>query len=301
MRASLIKNKSAALVQTIPPSGLVILAVVAIQFGAAISVNLFPILGVEGTVAVRIILSAFIMLGFSGSGPGHLAQTFVRHWKLLVVFGLCIVAMNLFFYQALDRIPLGAAVAIEFIGPLSVAAFNSKRWIHFVWVALAALGVFLFSPWAGVELNTAGIVFALLAGCGWAIFIVLVTRIGDRTDGNDGLAIGMLVAAVVMTPFAIPVVPALLLNPLVLIASIGVAVLSTAIPFTFEFEALKRMPARAYGVLVSMEPAVATLVGAILLSERIGMQGLIAVCCVVVAAVGITATDDKNPTEDASS
>lgn len=292
-----IKNSSTALLKTVPPTGLVIFAIIAIQFGAAISVNLFPVLGVEGTVAVRIILSAFIMLGFSGSGFRHLGNTFVSHWKLLIVFGLCIVAMNLFFYQALARIPLGAAVAIEFIGPLSVAAFNSRRLVHLVWVALAAVGVFLLSPLSGVELDTAGVVYALLAGAGWAVFITLVTRVGSRTDGNDGLAIGMLVAAIVMTPMAVPALPVLIFNPMVLLASIGVAVLSTAIPFTFEFEALKRMPARAYGILVSMEPAVAALVGAVLLGERIGMQGIIAVCCVVVAAIGITATDIKTPIE----
>lgn len=290
-----IKYTRATILATIPPQALVLFAVVAIQFGAAISVNLFPVLGVEGTVAVRIILSAFIMLGFSSSGLKHLMVALKDHWKILLVFGMCIVAMNLFFYQAIDRIPLGAAVAIEFIGPLGVAAYNSKRLIHIFWVGLAAVGILLFSPLSGVNLNTAGIVFALLAGSGWALFIILAARLGDRIDGHDGLTIGMLIAALIMTPMAVPVVSDLILNPMVLIASIGVAVLSTAIPFTFEFEALKRLPARAYGVLVSMEPAVAATVGAILLGERIGTQGIIAVCCVVVAAIGISITDNQSP------
>ena len=293
MRDNAIKTKSVLLLKTVPPSSLVICAVVAIQFGAAISVNLFPVLGVEGTVAVRIILAALIMLVFTSNGLKHLGHTFVTHWMVLIGFGLCIVGMNLFFYKALDRIPLGAAVAIEFIGPLGVAALNSKRFSHLIWVGLAAVGIFLLSPLSGVDLNTAGIIYALLAGCGWALFIILAGRIGDQADGNDGLVIGMLIAAIFMVPMAVPVMNKLVANPIVLLASVGVAVLSTAIPFTFEFEALKRMPARAYGILVSMEPAVAALVGAVLLGDRIGLQGIIAVCCFVVAAIGITATDNK--------
>jgi len=216
------------------------------------------------------------------------------------VFGLCIVAMNLFFYEAISRIGLSASVAIEFIGPLSVAVFNSKRLIHLMWIVLAALGIFLLSPMAGVSLDSIGIVFALLAGSGWAFFIILAARIGNRIDGNDGLAVGMLIAAVIMSPMAVPFAPDLIANPLVLLVGFGVAVLSTAIPFTFEFEALKRMPARAYGILVSTEPAVAAVVGAVLLEERIGTQGVIAVSCVVVAAVGISVSDKNSvsPTPD---
>lgn len=153
--------------------------------------------------------------------------------------------MNFFFYQAIARIPLGAAVAFEFIGPLSVAVLASRRLIHFAWVTLAALGIVLLSPFTGAELDSLGIMFALLAGTAWAFFIILARRAGDRVSGNDGLAIGMIIAAISMIPFAVPVVP-----------------------------------------------VVAALVGALLLGERLGVQGMIAVACVVVAAIGITVTDD---------
>lgn len=272
-------------------------AVVAIQLGAAISVSLFPLLGVDGTVAVRIILSALLLLIFSGTSVKVHLQTLIHHWPILIGFGVCIVAMNLFFYEAIDRIPLGAAVAIEFIGPLGVAAFNSRHAAHLLWVALAAFGVMLLSPLSGAALDPWGIIYALMAGTGWAIFILLATRVSDRISGNDGLALGMMIAAIFMLPVGLPVVPTLLSTPWVLLASAGVALLSTTIPFTCEFHALKTLPPRAYGILVSMEPVVAALVGAILLSERIGLQGLVAVCCVVIAAIGITLSDHQTGKE----
>ena len=284
-------SRSALVLDAVPPPGLVLLAILAIQLGAGLATYLFPILGVEGTVAVRIILSA-LLLGIAARGRVRTFwQIFRRNWFLLIAFGLCVATMNLFFYQAIERIPLGAAVAIEFAGPLGVAALNSRRAIHFVWVAVAAFGIVLLSPISGADLDTLGVVFALLAGLGWAFFILLASRVGKRVPGNDGLVIAMMVAAVTMIPFATPVALDLITNPLILLIGFGVAVLSTTIPFTLEFQALKRLSAQAYGVLISLEPAVAALVGAILLSERIGTQGMIAIACVVIAAIGITLTE----------
>ena len=277
----------------LPPTGLVLFSVFSIQIGAGVATQLFPVLGAEGTVAIRIIISAMLLLLLTGSKLHSLKQTFIQNIGLLLGFGLCMAAMNLFFYMAIARIPLGAAVAIEFIGPLGVAALKSKRIVHFFWVSLAALGLVLLSPLSGVDLDALGILLALLAGAGWALYIVLAEPVGKRTSGNDGLVIGMLVAATVMMPYAFPVTPDLFSNSKILLAAVGVALLSTTIPFSFEFEALQRMPARNYGILVSVEPAVAALVGALLLGERIGVQGMIAVACVVVAAIGITISDSK--------
>ena len=287
------EHNNARLLDAIPPPGLVLLSIAAIQIGSGLATHLFPILGAEGTVAVRIIFSA-LLLGLAARGRirtfGH---TFVKNWGLLLAFGLCVAAMNLFFYQALARIPLGATVAIEFVGPLGIAAWASRQMSHFAWVALAALGIILLTPLAGVNLDTLGIMFALLAGAGWALFIVLAGRVAGRVSGNDGLAIGMVIAAIAMIPFAAPVVNVLLSDPMIILAGFGVALLSTTIPFSFEFEALKRMSKRTYGVLVSVEPGVAALVGALLLGERIGVQGMFAVACVVIAAIGITVTDRR--------
>jgi len=287
-------SPAAQAINAIPPPGLVLLSIVAIQIGAAIAINLFPVIGANGTVAVRIIISALLLGIAARSGLRALCQTFVRHWQLLTVFGLCVAAMNLFFYQSIARIPLGAAVAFEFIGPLGVAAFASRRLSHFGWIALAAVGIVLLSPLSGLELDPLGICFALLAGAGWGLFIILAGRVGTRVPGNDGLAIGMAVAAITMIPFAAPVVGELVLNPIILLAAFGVALLSTTIPFTLEFEALKRLSPRNYGILVSLEPAVAAMVGAWLLEERIGLQGMIAVTCVVIAAIGITLSDNHD-------
>ncbi len=277
-----------------PPTALVLFSIVSIQLGAGLAIKLFPLLGAEGTVAVRIIFSALLLLLLARHKMHSFKKIFLDNTKLLVSFGLSIAAMNLFFYSAIERIPLGAAVAIEFAGPLGVAAFKSKQLIHFVWVTLAAFGIFLLSPvspLSGLELDSLGIFYALLSGVGWALFIVLAERVGDHTTTNDGLVIGMLIAASVMLPLAIPVTTTLLFEPMILLAALGIALLSTTIPISFEFEALKRMSARSYGILVSVEPAVAALIGAILLKERIGWQGIMAVTCVVVAAIGISITD----------
>lgn len=282
------------LLDRFPAPVLVLSAIVAIQFGAAIAINLFPLLGPQGTVAVRIIFSAILLCLMAGNRVRGYIYIFVGNWAILCAFGLCIAAMNLFFYLAIARIPLGAAVAFEFIGPLGVAALTSRRVGHFAWVALAALGIVLLSPLGGTEFDTLGVAFALMAGAGWATFIILAGRIATRISGNDGLAIGMTVAALLMLPFAVPVAGDLVVNPMILLAAFGVALLSTTIPFTLEFEALKRMATPTYGVLVSAEPAVAALAGAVLLGERLGIQGVIAVACVVVAAIGITVSDARN-------
>jgi inner membrane transporter RhtA len=277
--------------KAIPPPGLVLIAIVAIQVGAALAAHLFPTLGAVGTVAIRIIISAFVLVFFARSRIQTFTQTFRENWRLLLGFGLCLAAMNVFFYQAIARIPLATTVAIEFMGPLGVAVLNSKKMSHFAWIALAAIGIALLSPLTGVDLDMVGVMFALMAGIGWALFIVIASRVGQRIPGSDGLAIAMVIAAIVMIPFAIPVLPILVFNPLILFAAIGVALLSTTIPMTLEFEALKHLSARTYGVLVSLEPGVAATVGALLLGERMGVQGMIAVSCVVVAAIGITVTD----------
>ncbi|MEM7406450.1 MAG: EamA family transporter [Pseudomonadota bacterium] len=279
----------------LPPTLLVILAITAIQVGAAMAVFLFPVLGPEGTVALRIALSALLLLLATRRQVPALPRLLRAHWRTLVPFGVCCAAMNLCFYLAIDRIPLGAAVALEFIGPLGVAAFNSRRPSQLGWVALAAIGIALLSPFSGVELDPVGIGYALLAGAGWASFIVLAKRVSAALPGNDGLTIGMCIAAAIMLPLAVPVLPKLI-DPTLALMALGVALLSTTIPFTFEFQALKRLPPRTYGVLVSLEPGVATLVGALLLGERIGIQGTAAVLCVVIAAIGMTRSGGTDET-----
>lgn len=276
-----------------PAHVLVLFAIVSLQLGAALAVHLFPVLGASGTVAVRIVFSALLLGLAARVNVRVLGRALLDHWPLLIVFGLSIACMNYFFFQAIARIPLGAAVALEFVGPLGVAVFTSRRLNQFGWVALAALGIVLLSPLSGVDLDSLGVFFALVAGTGWAVFILIAARVSKQIPGSQGLALGMAVAAITMIPFAIPAATKLFAQPYLLLAGLGVALLSTSIPFSFEFAALKRLSARTYGILVSLEPAVAAIVGAVFLGERIGVQGVTAVACVVVAAVGISVSDAK--------
>jgi inner membrane transporter RhtA len=288
-------RESITLLDTIPPAGLVLFSVISIQVGTAIAKHLFPILGAQGTVAMRIIISALLLVAAARGRVKTFSRIFATNWGILLMFGISLAAMNFLFYMAIARIQLGAAVAIEFIGPLGVAVFSSRRISHLAWVALAAMGIVLLSPLSGIDLDTLGILFALLAGIGWASFIILAARLGESVSGNDGLTIGMVIAAFIMTPFALPILPDLIFDPLILLASFGVALLSTTVPLTLEYAALKRIPKRTYGVLVSVEPAVAALVGVLLLGEYLGLQGVIAIGCVVIAAIGITVSDGQNP------
>lgn len=278
------------LLKPVPPHALVLLAVLAIQLGAGISIQLFEKIGAEATVAIRVILSALILGIVARRNLSVLRTTFIQHWKLLLIFGLCVSAMNFCFYKAIERIPLGAAVAIEFAGPLSVAAFTSKKFTQLGWVVLAAIGIVLLSPFTGTDLDSTGVIFALLSGAGWASFIILAKKVSAKVEQNVGLAIGMGIAAITMIPFLLPQLDQIVLLPKVLLLGFCVALFSTAIPFTLEFEALKRLSSTTYGVLVSTEPVVATVIGALLLNQHIGVQGLIAIACVVVAAIGITVT-----------
>jgi len=282
---------------SIPPQGLILLAIMAIQIGASVAVQLFPILGIEGTTAVRIVFSA-IILGVTVKGKiSALWQVFLDNWIILCVFGICMAAMNFFFYKAIDRIPLGAVVAIEFIGPLGLAAVTSNRLIHFIWVGLAAVGIFLLSPLSGANLDKWGVLFALIAGSGWTTFIVLGKKVGKKIVGNNGLVIAMIIASIIMLPFFVQVTDKLLHDPYVLFIGICVALLATSIPFSLEFHALKRLTPRAYGVLISLEPAIAALVGVLILDESIGIRGIIAVVLVVIASIGITFSEKKESTK----
>lgn len=282
------------MLHAVSPHALVIVAIVAIQIGAAVAIYLFQFIGAEGTVALRIVLSAALL--FLGTRYSRRDYWFAlqKHGGLLAVFGACIATMNLLFYLAIERIPLGTAVTLEFAGPLLLAACNSQRWVQLAWVALSAIGIVLLSPLAGSDLDVVGVIFALLAGAAWALFIVLSKRVGAKVDGTLGLRVGMLIAAVIVSPLAIPIIDKVLFDGVIIIAVIAVALLSTTIPFILEFTALQSLPARSYGVLISLEPGVATLIGALMLQERVTLIGLFAVGCVIVAAIGVTLSDQRN-------
>jgi inner membrane transporter RhtA len=207
---------------------------------------------------------------------------------------LLLGVMNLCFYGSIARIPLGIAVAVEFIGPLGVAVATSRRPRDFAWIGLAAIGILLLTPDIGGALDPLGVALAGGAGLCWAGFILMSRRLGRALPGTSGLAIGMAVAAVVVLPVELIAGGLGALDVGLVAAALGVAVLSTAVPLSLEFAALQRMSARSYGILVTLEPVVAAIVGAVLLHQAMSVQGVLAVGCVTVAALGVTLSDRRD-------
>jgi inner membrane transporter RhtA len=272
----------------VPPVALVLAGATSIQFGAALGATLFDDVGPAGTSLLRIGLGALILAAIvRPSWRRHDA----RDRRRVALFGLTLGVMNLGFYEALDRIPLGAAVTIEFIGPVSVAVVLSRRRLDLVWVALAVGGILLLAdPFGGGALDPVGLVWVLLAAAAWAAYILLAQRASGRFEGLEGLALASLVAALV--PLAPGVLSAGgdLLSAEVLAIGAAVALLSSVIPYSLETEALRRIPAAVFGVLMSLEPAVAALAGFLVLGQRLGTRELVAIALVIAASIGVTRT-----------
>jgi inner membrane transporter RhtA len=276
-------------VAAVPPPGLLLVSIVSIQLGAAVAVHLFATLGPIGTVFLRISFSAVLLLVAARRQIGQDAR---RHVGMLLLFGCVIGAMNMCFYGAIARIPLGIAVAIEFIGPLGVAAFTSRRPKEFLWIGLAVAGLALLTPSIGTDLDPVGVGLALAAGAGWASFVLISPRVGSAVGGG-GLALAMLAASLFTLPFELAAGGLGRLDVGVLAGALAVAILSTALPLTLEFEALRRMSARAYGVTVTLEPVVAALIGAIVLGQALPQNAVLAIACVTGAAIGVTLSDRR--------
>jgi inner membrane transporter RhtA len=208
--------------------------------------------------------------------------------RLAAAFGLSLAAMNFSFYQALDRIPLGPAVTCEFVGPLGVAVAGSRRPLDVLWVGLAAGGILLLAAPSGSGLNAAGVAFALGAGAWWAAYILLSVRTGRAFPGLTGLSLAMVVAGVLVLPFGIAQGGSDLLQPEILAAGLGVAVLSSLIPYSLELVALRRLPPHIFGVLMSLEPAAAAIAGLIILGQVLKVNEWLGMALVIVASAGAT-------------
>jgi inner membrane transporter RhtA len=257
---------------------LVVAAVTSLQFGAGFAVTLFDELGPAGAAFLRQAIAALVLLAIW-------RPSFRRDLRLAAAFGVTLGLMNLCIYEAMDRIPLGIAVTIEFWGPLAVAVAGSRRPLDLLWVALAAAGIVLLAD-PGGSLETAGVAFALAAGGLWALYILLSARVGRVFPGGTGLALAMVAAATVTAPFGISQADADLLHPELLAAAAGVALASSVIPYSLELEALRRLPANVFGVLMSLEPAVAALAGLIVLGQSLDALEWFAIALVVVASAG---------------
>jgi inner membrane transporter RhtA len=267
----------------IPPTVLVLVAVGSVQFGAAFAKTLFDDVGPAGTVFLRVLFAAVILMIVWRPALGGRSGA---DWRLILAFGFSLVAMNLSYYEALDRIPLGIAVTFEFVGPLGVAVAGSRHALDLVWVALAAAGILLLSDFGRADLDSLGVAFALLAGCFWAAYILLSARVGRSMPGGQGLALAMAAGAIMLAPVGVGDAGADLLSVDVLAIGLAVAIMSSAIPYTLELEALRRMPANVFGVLMSLEPAAAALAGFILLGEELVTREIVAIGLVVAASAG---------------
>ncbi|NOW94108.1 DMT family transporter [Mucilaginibacter sp. SG564] len=283
-----MKNKKGFEIPAVPA---VLLSIISVQGGAAIAKGIFPVLGAASTSALRIFFSAIILFIFNRPNLKSLSNT---QWKAVAGYGLTLGAMNLVFYMAIARIPLALGVALEFIGPLVLAMTGSKRVIDFLWIILAAAGIALIAPWSNNGLDVIGVLLALLAGALWAGYIVLGGRISKITDGGKAVSIGMLFASAVVLPVAIGNGLLIHFRPGMLLSGFLLALLSSAIPFTLEMSALRRIPAKTFSILMSLEPAVAALSGLVFLHEYLSLNEWIAVALIVIASAGAT-MKAKNP------
>lgn len=258
--------------------------IVSVQVGAAIAKDLFPLVPPTAMVWLRLVTSALVLVAIAR--PRLRGRT-AGDWKVALAFGVSLMTMNWAIYQSFARIPLGIAVTIEFLGPLTVAVLGSRRPRDLVWVGLAAAGVAVLGVAPG-DLTLAGVLFALLAGAAWAAYILLSASTGRRWPGISGLAVASVVGAVVLAPPALLESGPALLDARVLAIGFAVGLLSSVIPYSLELRALRRIPARVFGVLMSLEPAAAALAAMVLLSEFLTPLQWVAVGCVVAASVGAT-------------
>ena len=266
-----------------PPTLLVLASIASVQFGAAFAKTLFDEIGAGGTVFVRTLVAAIVLaLIWRPRLAGHDR----RDLRLALVFGLVLAAMNFCFYSSIERIPLGIAVTLEFVGPLGVAVFGSRRPLDLLWVVLAATGILLLSDLGAGGLDRLGVALALFAGVLWAAYILLSARMGQAFPGGAGLALAMVVATIPLAPVGIADGGSQLLVPEVLLAGVAVGLLGSAIPYALELEALRTMPVGVFGVLMSLEPAVAAFAGFLVLDEGLVTREVVAIGLVVAASAG---------------
>jgi inner membrane transporter RhtA len=270
---------------------MVLFGIISVQAGAGVADKLFAEVSPAAVTGLRLWTSAIAMAVLSARG---LARAFgeLRAGKSLaggwtaVAFGIALLVMNFSIYQAFSRIPLGVAVTIEFLGPLAVAVAGSRHLRDAGWVVLAAAGVVLLTRGAHGHLNLAGVAFAVVAAVSWASYIVLSSATGRRFPGSTGLAIAMIVAGILVTPPAIVAGGSAMFRPAILAAGAAIGILSSVIPYGLELEALRRMPIRLFGVWMSLEPAVAALIGLAVLGQQLSALEWLAIGCVMVACAG---------------
>jgi inner membrane transporter RhtA len=279
---------------TIPPQVLILVGIASVQFGAAFANKLFSQAGPAGVVLMRLVFGAVVLVALTRP---RLAGRSRRDLVTVASFGLVLACMNWSFYESLHRLPLGPAVTVEFIGPLAVAIAGSRKLLDVVWVALAGGGVVLLALGGSHgSLSPSGLLLAALAGALWAAYILLSQRVGSSFGGLDGLALALSLGSLVMIPAGVVQGGSALLRPEVALGGFGVAVLSSLIPYSLELISLRRLSASAFGLLMSLEPAVAALAGVLVLGQRLHLRTAAAIVMVVVASAGTTIEASRSAT-----
>ncbi len=270
------------------------MAICSVQFGSAIAAKLFDEVGSSGVGMLRLLSAAIVLMAL---WRPRLAGRSRHELGVAAALGVVLAAMNLSFYAALDRIPRGIAVTIEFIGPLTVAVVGSRRRLDFLWVLLAVLGIVALTRGDTHHLSTIGIFFALLAGACWGTYIHLNSRVGRAFESGTGIAFAMCVGAVVSLPFGIASGGSRLVSAHVLLVGAAVGMLSSAIPYTFENEALRRIRPSVFAVFMSLEPAVAALAGLLVLGQNLGARAVAGIALVIGASLGASRSSREAPVD----
>lgn len=268
----------------------VLLSMISVQGGASIAKSLFPVLGAAGTSSLRIGLSAVIMCIVNRPKVWKLTS---RQWLYCVGYGGCLSAMNLIFYYAIQRIPLGLGVAVEFIGPLGLALISSRKLLDVVWALLACAGIILIVPWQNNGVDILGLALAMLAGLFWAFYIIMGGKVSKAVKKGDALSVGMCIATFVILPVGILTGDLNVLNGHLLLLGSGVALLSSAIPFTLDLIALGKLPSKTFSILMSLQPAFAALSGLVFLREYLTFNQWASIFCVIMASIGATVFTKK--------
>lgn len=277
-----------------PSGGLVVAAIASVQFGGALAVHLFASVGPGGAVVLRLATASVVLFAVS---PPRLHGRGLRQLPLAAAFGLVLAGMNLSFYAAIDRIPLGIAVSLEFVGPLTVAVAGSRRWIDAVWVAMAVAGILALTHIGGSKpVDGLGVAFALLAGTCWGAYILISARVGRAFERGTGLSLAMGFACLVTLPVGIASAGARLVAVHSLALGAAVGMLSSAIPYSFELEALRRIKPSVFGVLMSLEPAMAAFAGLVVLGQGLSARTLLGIALVIGASVGASRRAREAPT-----
>lgn len=278
------KSSAPMVSPVVSPIWLVLIGILSVQLGAGVAKSLFDEVSPTTLVWLRLVTSAIVLALIARPALRGRSR---QDWWVVLGFGLSLGVMNWAIYQAFARIPLGIAVTIEFVGPLTLAVLGSRRVRDLLWVALAAVGVLLLG-FERVDLDLVGVLLALVAGAAWASYILLAKSTGERWPGIDGLAVASVVATLMLTPFAVHAGGSVLGDPRILLLGATIGLLSSVIPYTCELVALRSLRPAVFGILMSLEPAAAALAGLLVLGEVLSPVQLAAMACVVVASIGAT-------------